>query len=249
MQSIFERHEKKYLITKEQGEALKKIISQYMEAARYGEYLVHNIYYDNEAWEVIRRSIEKPLYKEKMRLRSYDIPDKDSEVYLELKKKYNGIVYKRRAPVSYGDLIYRGARDIMAEGNSQILRELNFYMTKNLVTEKVYVAYNRTAYTGSDNWPGQRPGQGQGPLELRITFDADIRFRLDELNFLNPDHGSLLLPKDTTVMEIKAQRGMPPGMPLWLARVLSDLKIFPRPFSKYGVCYTDFILREEKLSA
>ena len=92
-------------------------------------------------------------------------------------------------------------------------------------------------------------------MDHRITFDTDIRFRLDGLNFLNPDRGTLLLPKDTVVMEIKAQGGIPCSMPLWMARTLCEHNIFPATFSKYGMCYTGFIVKEpeikmeEKISA
>ena len=141
-QNVFERHEKKYLISKLQADAVQKILLQYMEPDKYGEYLVQNIYYDNEIWDVIRISAEKPRYKEKMRLRCYDIPNKDSKVFLELKKKYKGIVYKRRVEIPYGDLSFKFIRDIAAEQNSQILRELYFYITKNLVMEKLYIVYS-----------------------------------------------------------------------------------------------------------
>ena len=243
MQSIFERHENKYLISKEQGEAFKKILARHMEPdstaklydgspqGNFGEYLVQNIYYDNESWEVIRRSIEKPLYKEKMRLRCYGIPDRESRVFLELKKKYKGVVYKRRAAIPYYELSFKSPGDIISEQNSQILRELNFYMVKTQVMERVYITYKRTAFTGIDQ------------KGLRVTFDADLRFRLGELNFLNPNCGTLLLPKDMFVMEIKALG----SMPLWLAHALCEHRLFPAPFSKYGRCYTDFIIKQPEV--
>ena len=232
MQSIFERHENKYLISKEQCVRCQKIISQQMEPDSYCQYMVQNIYYDNEAWDVIRTSIEKPKYKEKMRLRCYDIPNKESKVFLELKKKYKGIVYKRRAAIPFNDLSFRSTGDIISVQNSQIFRELNFYMTKNQVMEKIYIAYRRTAFTGIEE------------KDLRVTFDADIRFRLDKLDFLNPELGIFLLPKDIFVMEIKALG----GMPLWMARFLCENEIFPTPFSKYGKCYTGFIIKQQEIN-
>ena len=228
MQVNFIRHEKKYLVTKEQAEVFKGILSQYMKPDKHGEYLVQNIYFDNENWDVIRTSIEKPLYKEKMRLRCYGIPNKESRVFLELKKKYKGMVYKRRDVITHDDLLFNSALEITTQERSQIFRELNFYMRKTQVTEKIYIAYKRTAFNGIEH------------KDLRVTFDADICFRLDNLDFLDPNYGTLLLPKDKIVMEIKTLG----GMPVWMAQALSEHKIYPAPFSKYGRCYTGFILKQ-----
>ena len=243
MENVFERHEKKYLVSADQAEVLKKKILQHMVPAKHDEYLIQNIYFDNENWDIIRISNEKPRYKEKMRLRCYGIPDNGSDVYLELKKKYNGIVYKRRASIPYSVLKNKTVNNIIDEiPGTQILRELNFYMKKNRVTEKINISYKRMAFTG----------------DLRITFDSDMCFRYYERDFQNPDRGTLLLPKDRIVMEIKTRNGELQGMPLWMAHFLSENKIFPVSFSKYGKCYTDFILnqteklqfnREEKISA
>ena len=230
MQSIFERHEKKYLVTKEQGAELQEIMSQYMKPDGFGEYLVQNLYYDTENWDVIRTSIEheKPLYKEKMRLRCYDMPDKTSMIFLELKKKFQGIVYKRRMEIPFKKICYSSIRDIVSAGTSQISRELNFYIKKNAVLEKIYIAYKRIALIGKEQ------------ARLRITFDTDIHFRLDQLNYFNPDKGNIILGQDKVVMEIKTIG----GMPLWLVQLLSENKIYPTSFSKYGRCYTDYIMKQ-----
>ena len=233
MQYIFERHEKKYLISKEQAEDLQKIFSQYMDADKYGEYLVQNIYFDNDNWDVIRKSTEKPLYKEKMRLRCYDLPNKESKVFFELKKKFDGTVYKRRCAIPFGDLLFRPVIEIAEQQESQIMKELYFYMMKNMVEEKAYISYKRKAFNGSEK------------SKLRVSFDSDIRFRLDNMNFLNPKLGSLVLPQDKIVLEIKALG----AMPLWMAGLLSEYKIFPVAFSKYGTSYTDFIIKEPLMTS
>jgi len=227
----FKRYEEKYLISKDQCAELRKAISRRMEPDFFGEYLVQNLYYDTENWDVIRASAEKPFYKEKMRLRCYDIPCNESRVYLEFKKKYRGIVYKRRASIPFNELSCRSVRDIAAMESSQVFREFNFYMKKNSVLEKIYIVYRRAALAGTDYG------------DLRVTFDADIRFRLKRLDYLNPDDGTLLLPRDKIIMEIKS----PGGMPLWMSRLLCENKIFPTGFSKYGECYTGYI-RKGQLS-
>ena len=236
MENVFERHEKKYLVSADHVEVIKKKIIQNMASVKHDEYLVQNIYFDNDEWDIIRISNDKPKYKEKMRLRCYGIPDRDSDVFIELKKKYNGIVYKRRAAIPNSELVNKNLNnaieDIATKYNSQILRELNFYINKNNVMEKIHISYRRLAFSG----------------ELRITFDSDIRFRNDDLDFRDPGRGTLLLPKDRILMEIKTLSGESQGMPLWMAHLLSENKIYPVSFSKYGRCYME-IKKEEKLSA
>ena len=231
MQSIFKRYEKKYLISKDLALDFQKLLLQHMDQDRFSGCLVQNLYYDTENWDIIRTSIERPLYKEKMRLRCYDVPDSNSKLFLELKKKFKGTIYKRRMAIPFIELSHSTIGDIVAAGTSQISREFNFTIKKSDVSEKIYIAYRRTAFTGQED------------TDLRITFDSDIHCRLEQLDFLNPGYGSFLLPEDIIVMEIKVFG----GMPLWLARGLSECTIFPGPFSKYGKCYTDFILKQVKV--
>ena len=228
MQSIFKRYEKKYFITEKQQKVLRKTLPQYMIPDQYGEYLVQNLYYDTDNWDVIRTSIEKPAYKEKMRLRCYGEATGDSKFYLELKKKFKGVVYKRRIAIPEQSLIEDSVRGIVSATHSQISRELDFYLQSNTVSEKIYISYQRVAFAGIED------------SELRVTFDTDIRFRLDDLRFANSSADQIILPKGMILMEIKALG----GMPLWMARVLSENEIFPTTFSKFGVCYTDHIYRQ-----
>jgi len=228
MQSIFKRYEKKYILTRAQGDALQNIMSWHMAQDRFGAYLVQNLYYDTENWDVIRASIEKPLYKEKMRLRCYGVPNRETNYFLELKKKYKDVVYKRRIAIPHWELSKMSVRDYIAGETSQIARELDFYLKANAVSERIYIAYWRCAFVGKE---------GDG---LRITFDTDVRFRLDDLSFSHPDGGSVILAGDKILMEIKTLG----GMPLWMAHTLSEYGIYPRAFSKFGAGYADQIFRQ-----
>ena len=223
--NIFKRTELKYLLTEEQNAAIHKIIRGHLPQDGFGEYLVQSIYFDTPNWDVIRASIEKPRYKEKLRLRCYGVPGADSSVYLELKKKYNGVVYKRRIASPITDLHSKSPKEIAGESNSQTGRELSFYLNSNPVSEKAHISYTRTAFAGAHG--------------LRITFDTDLRFRADLLDYQHPQGGQAVLPEDMTVMEVKATG----GMPLWLAQALSELKIFATTFSKYGAGYKKYILQ------
>lgn len=226
MQSVFERYEKKYLITGEQYSAVRALLSGRMQPDHYGKYPVQNLYYDTPAADVIRASIEKPAYKEKMRLRCYGSCDLNSVLFLELKKKCSGIVYKRRIKIHADALLNRTLRSIVASDNAQISKELDFYWKTHLVAPSIYIAYRRKAWAGV---------QDEG---LRVTFDTDIRFRQENLYFENPGQGQAILPQGLMLMEIKTLG----GMPLWLSRALSENGIFPVSFSKYGVSYTNYIL-------
>jgi len=230
MQSIFKRYEKKYLITNEQSKQLKKIISQHMSLDQYGEYLVQNLYYDTANWDIIQASIEKPLYKEKMRLRCYGEATGESKFYLELKKKYKGVVYKRRIAIPAQSLIGNSVQATLSATHSQISKELDFYIQSNGVAEKIYIAYQRTAFAGITAGPDEG---------LRVTFDTDVRFRLDDLSFSNSTVGQYILPDGKILMEVKALG----GMPLWMANALSENGVFPTSFSKFGTCYTDYIYK------
>ena len=238
MQSIFKRYENKYLITFDQFAAVWKTLPRYMAPDQYGEYIIQNLYYDTDGWDVARASADKPLYKEKLRLRCYGKLAQDSVLFLELKKKYNGVVYKRRLPISMSALsrrtvqdaisltIIQGAARSISGGSPQIARELDYYLSNNAVYEKIYISHNRKAYVGKDD------------PDLRVTFDTDVHFRLDNLHFTLPGDGRLILPRGIILMEIKT----PGGMPVWLARLLSDNNIFPSVFSKFGACYSGYIL-------
>lgn len=121
--NIFKRHELKYLITAEQREYIEKAICEYMMPDEYGESTICNIYYDTDNYRLIRRSIEKPMYKEKLRLRSYGKSADDKTVFLELKKKYDGVVYKRRISLPCKDAVdfMEGKADLKED--TQIGRE------------------------------------------------------------------------------------------------------------------------------
>ena len=237
VQYSFKRYEKKYLLTLSQQAALLEEMKQYMEPDIYGETVNCNIYYDTDNWELIRKSIEKPVYKEKLRVRSYGTPKSGDNVFIELKKKYDGIVYKRRTTMPCQDFEkYLSGNTNLSHGN-QISKEIEYFQCLYNSKPKVYIAYDRTSYIGKEN------------KELRITFDRNIRFRDYALDLRKGDFGKSLLDRDSVLMEIK----IPGTAPLWLARLLSKIKARPTSFSKYGTYYKEYILgnkgKEMKLYA
>lgn len=221
VKTIFERTEKKYVITVSQKNELLSLISDKIKSDEYGESNVNSIYYDTDDYRLIRNSIEKPVYKEKLRLRSYSVPKGDSTVFLELKKKYKGVVYKRRKTLKYDDA-QKYLKSHILPDNSQIMREIdwtmNFYKT---LKPKMFIGYDRLAYVGSED------------ENLRITFDFNLRFRTDNLSLDCGNYGENIIGNNYFIMEIKALN----AMPLWLCFALDKLKIYPSSFSKYGTAY------------
>lgn len=223
----FERIEKKYLLSALQYSALKDFLSTEMTADEHGEYAISNLYYDTDEFDLIRHSTSKPLYKEKLRVRSYGKASADSEVFIELKKKLDGVVYKRRAKMPYEQAkAFLGGYGYC--GESQILREITYFLMMNDVSPKVYLYYDRKALRGIKD------------ESFRITFDTNIRFRQSELRLDNGTWGTNLLRAGEVLMEVKAIG----AMPVPFTRELSRLGIFPTSFSKYGTAYEHYILPE-----
>lgn len=245
-QSIFKRYEKKYVISESTCREIRTALSEYMIEDKYGSYSIYNIYYDTAYYDLIRSSIEKPAYKEKLRLRSYGRPV-DGKAFLELKKKFDGVVYKRREQLAIENVngILQRDKNLI---NTQILKEIDYFLNIYPVSPKVFISYDREALQGkaqhindvnsthkADVW--QADTSWMNNEELRVTFDKNIRFREKDLSFEKGNYGRELLEPGKILMEIK----IPGAFPIWLSKLLSEYKIFPTTFSKYGKCYEDYL--------
>ena len=220
---VFTRREKKYPITMDKIDELMPDLHERMHEDQYGLSTVASVYYDTPSWRLIRESIEKPLYKEKLRLRSYGVPGADTTVFAEIKKKFSGIVYKRRVAMPYNEAVaFLGGK--APAPDCQIGREIEYFLQyyQNLAP-MIMVIYDRLALFDSEN------------SDIRVTFDTNIRYRMDDLSLADGMHGKLLLPEGHCIMEIKSN---PFGMPSWLSRVLDKHKVYPGSFSKVGTAYT-----------
>lgn len=217
----FQRYEKKYLLSRETYLALWQELEAYVEPDIFFQSTVCSVYYDWADFRLIRHSLEKPVYKEKLRLRSYNVPGPEDQVFVELKKKFQGVVYKRRVALPAAEAEAWLAGRAPAPEQSQISREIDWFLKTNPVSPRVLIASDRRAYVARED------------RELRITFDSSIRWRETELSLTAGDQGQELLSDGQVLMEIK----LPEAAPLWLAGMLSRLEIFPQGFSKYGQCY------------
>lgn len=227
-QLSFKRYEKKYLLSREKYLELWSQLESRLMPDQFFQSTVMSLYYDWDDFRLIRSSIEQPVYKEKLRLRSYDVPGEESPVFVELKKKYKGIVYKRRVRMTEREAEDYLAGRTAAPAQDQISREIDWFLKTNPVRPKVLIACDRKAYVGREE-----PG-------LRLTFDSSIRWRDTQLRLTEGDHGRELLEDGQVLLEIK----MPESAPLWLAELLSSLEIFPRSFSKYGQCYKNQLIEK-----
>ena len=218
---VMKRYELKYLLSAEQTEYLREKLKGHMEPDAYGKTSIASLYYDTPDYRLIRTSIEKPEFKEKMRLRSYGLASDESPVFLELKRKAGGIVYKRRvqSTIPLVEKFFAGEGDICAGG--QINREITYFRDyyRELVPACLII-YDRVAYF--------EPGG-----DLRLTIDENPRYRADELNLTTSMDGIPLLGEGSTILEVKVQE----AVPLWLSGILDKGKIYKGSFSKYGEAY------------
>ncbi len=220
-QMIFQRHELKYMISVQQQEEILKALEPYMTADKFGHSSIRNLYYDTPDFRLIRQSLDRPVYKEKLRMRSYGMAAQTQPVFVELKKKYKSVVYKRRIEMPQAAALESLAFNTPMP-DSQIGREiaafLDFYRQ---LAPKVFLSYDRDAFYAKD---------GSG---FRLTFDENIRYRTRELTLSSDAWGTALLEPGMVLMELKAQD----SIPLWMAHTLSRLGIRKTSFSKYGTAY------------
>lgn len=215
----FRRVEEKYIISENEYKILISKINKYLKEDVYPKYTICSIYFDNDNNDSVINSLEKPSYKEKVRIRSYGVIDESGYLYLELKKKYNGITVKRRIKMNLSELNKFLNNEL--EINNQILKEINYAVKRLDMKPKIFIAYGRESFVGKDD------------ANLRITFDNNLRSRVNNLVLNKNDLGELYFKENTYIMEVKTLG----SIPLWLSKVLSELSIYPRSFSKYGEIY------------
>ena len=226
VQTVFKRYERKYLLTQTQKETVLKAMQPYMTLDKYGRTTIRNLYYDTDTYLLIRRSIEKPAYKEKLRIRSYSRADADSAVFVELKKKYQSVVYKRRISVPYAEATAWLSGEKHTEKHTQIASEIDYFLDYyGSLHPTVFLSYEREAYFCNDD------------SDFRITFDDNILCRQHDLSLESEVYGTPILPEGKVLMEIKCSG----GIPLWMTQVLSKEKIYKTSFSKYGTAYQTLI--------
>ena len=232
-QTIFRRIEKKYLITRLQYDWIIDAVRTHTCPDRHQSHTISSLYFDTPDHLLIRRSMDHPLYKEKLRLRTYGIPEESATAFAEIKKKYRKVVYKRRAEMTWRDAYAFLTTGTLPGGyadQQQILNEISWFLGhyRNL-SPSMLISCDRAAYYGL-----RQP-------QLRITIDRQIRWRDMDLSPMGNVGGTPLLHPGLLLMEIK----LPGAMPLWLAKLLAEARIYPVSFSKYATAYRQKLARRK----
>ncbi|MBD2845331.1 polyphosphate polymerase domain-containing protein [Paenibacillus sp. IB182496] len=230
---VFNRYENKYVLDEATYRSFSNQLLAYMELDDYNKqherYTIANLYYDTPSNTIIRHSLSKPKYKEKLRLRAYGTPAPDAKVYLEIKKKFNGLVNKRRTALrlheAYAFVSTGDAPMPQPYMNHQVIGEIAYMLTQYELQPAVYLAYERQAMFSKES------------RDLRITFDTNIQSRRYDLELESGPYGEQLLEPGQWLMEIKAEK----TMPLWLSRLLAENRMYRTGFSKYGNEYKRMI--------
>lgn len=219
--TVFERYELKFFITPDEYTALMEVMQEHMVPDAYPASQIYSLYYDTDSCQLIRTSLLKPSYKEKMRIRSYQPVERDEPVFVELKKKYRDMVYKRRVMMPVA-LAMHDIEEGTLSDCSQIGKEIRYFIQYYAsIHPSMFIGYDRLAFVGRQD------------ENLRITFDQNMVWRTCDLSLNRSEHDHLILDDDRILMEVKSSG----AMPLWLVAFLSERKIYRTSFSKYGTAY------------
>lgn len=228
---VFERYEIKYLLTGAQKEAVLSAMEDRVEPDSFGRSTIRNLYYDTDNYRLVRRSLERPVYKEKLRVRSYGTAKPEDEVFIELKKKYQSVVYKRRTGIREKDVADYLSGRIPASNPCQITDEIDYFCKfYGNLSPKVFLSYEREAFFGKND------------SGFRVTFDENILWRTTDLSLEAGVYGEKILQPGQTLMELKTSG----GIPLWMVEILTAQRLQKTSFSKYGSAYMTMFAREKE---
>ena len=223
-QAFFKRREIKYLLSSAQYDGLYGGLTAFLCPTQYGVHTIRSLYFDTDTLHIARLSADKPPYKEKFRLRSYGPAGGNDLVFAELKKKAEGVVYKRRIALPYREAeeLCRSGRLCAGEAGGQIAREIEWFFHRWNPRPVMMLCYERLALE-------RKTGAGAED-GLRITFDFDIRRRPGgEPDFGDTSGVPLFTPGQHCLMEIKTAS----AVPVEVAALLSRYGVYPVSFSKY----------------
>lgn len=236
-QTVFKRYELKYILNEEQHARILRAMAPHMERDKFGQSTIRNIYFDTDDYILARHSIAKPDFKEKLRIRSYAQAGSSDTVFVELKRKYDRVVYKRRVALPESQAMRWTTGGGSNSGTTQMTSEIDYFLDyyKNL-RPMLFLSYDREAYrmkAGAD-------ALTEGTDDFRVTFDTNILCRDFDLSLGSAVYGTPIMEPGKILMELKCSG----GIPLWMVQVLSEEKVYKTSFSKYGTAYTDLILPE-----
>lgn len=240
---VFNRYELKYIVNKALYKELLQALQGHVFMDKHGDqdgyYMVMNLYYDTADHLFFNETVNRQQFRQKLRLRGYNHINRDSNVFLEIKKKYRGVVYKRRTllklPEAYAflaDTLSKKDYSLYDASNTQILGEVDFLKQFYQLEPKVIVSYDRQAF------------QGIHEEDLRVTFDRNLLKRETDLRIESRSDGELFMDPSLYVLEVKVND----RIPLWLSHILNDFQCWRQGYSKYTSSYnSDLHLRDHKI--
>ncbi len=227
MQTYFKRYELKYILSTKQYRSLLAQMPNDIKLDRYGRHKISNIYFDTDDYRVIRHSLEKPNYKEKLRIRCYGEPSESSTAFIELKKKYKGVVYKRRVYSEQNKVLSYLCDGASTVEQSQILKEIEYFKNSyHEIKPRVYLSYEREAFVSSKD------------ENFRLTFDFNIVTRNSEISLNSSEKDREVLSCENVLLEVKTVM----GLPQWFLNFLSSNDLYKTSFSKYGKAYQTYYM-------
>jgi hypothetical protein len=233
LKPVFNRYERKYIITSAQKNDMIEFMKEHLVFDQYSldnqAYTIYNIYFDTHDFNIIRNSIAKPIYKEKLRLRSYKYPlDPHDLVFLEIKKKFEGRINKRRLFLTYNDALNylnNGMKPVFTNYlDQQVFNEIDYFLNLHKAKPGAFISYKRIAMISETD-------------DLRVTFDYDMKFRNKNINLESDEGSHIIESNDYYLMEVKSSN----NFPYWLARQLSTYELYSQSFSKYGKAYQKYL--------
>lgn len=230
-------------------EDLLDLIKPNIEKDRYFASTNCSIYFDTDNKDLVIHSMEKPLYKEKLRLRSYNVPTLDDIVYIEIKRKFDGVGSKRRIAVKLKSFYNYLDTGKLNSANPQIKSEIDYLINYYELKPRLFLAYDRHSYCEKSpdvtgvNQSRQKPTDFSSIAQssFRLTFDHNIRSRETDLRLEHGDYGERYFEQDQIMMETKTLE----AYPLWFSQALAKLKIYPVSFSKYCKVYQKMMYHKE----
>lgn len=225
VQKQFRRKESKYIVDKAVFAQLETELKTYMVADEYANSTITNIYFDNEQFEMIQDAIDKKYGREKVRMRVYDAqPSKNSQAFLEIKKKENKIGFKYRltsTPLAVMEYVEKGLAD-QTMADEKVMSELATLKKRyGSIKPKMYIYYDRVSFKGKED------------QKVRVTVDQNLLYRADHIDVERGRFGKALLDPDKVILEIKVAE----EQPTWLVDLLEKYQIQKQSFSKYGNAY------------
>ncbi len=232
-QMTFERHEKKYMLNRRGAAALLEALGPHIAPDERPQYSICSLYFDTPDFQLAQRAGRHAAYKEKLRLRSYGVPTADDTVYFELKKKLDGVTYKRRMSMTLREADAYLRAGIRPAETGQVFDEIDWLVTQNRLKPKALISYERAAYHGTED------------PSLRLTVDSNVRYSMDHTDLAKGGWGILLVPPDVALVEVKVAG----AMPLYLTQALSAAQAYPTSFSKYSNACRNLTAKEVRLHA